>query len=242
MSTHRILSLLLVVALLAPAALLAQADAVSDEAKRLFRQALEFNDRRDYANALTYFMQAYKEAPAILAADDRGLLDNVTSHLQARVDADPTQAEPHYQLAELLVLRGMDTEALVQYREVVRLAPGGPLAALAAGEIRRLETRAAQLRAAVAPVGAPTGGGSGDQSQTADLVERVTDLQAEVERLQSELAAARRDLEEAQRDSEEAKAEATKVRKQFEQLEQDAKRWKLYYNLYFANPQNYQKR
>ena len=112
---------------------------ISEESKNFFRQAMEMNKSREYGTALNYFMKAYKLSPDILAEDDQGLLDNATSFLKAKVDQDPSSAETHFQLAELLILRGINDDGMNHYKKGCRTCSIGSSCRLGSGRNRPVE-------------------------------------------------------------------------------------------------------
>jgi len=205
---------------------------VTEEAKGLFRQAMELNDQRDYGTALEYFMRAYKSSPDILAQDDRGLLDNATEFLRAKAHQEPDRAETHFQLAELLLLRGLDDEGIQHYERVVALAGGTALAVLAQGELDRLAAaRAAAAQATTATAANGDGSPSDGDSSSTDTRE-VAALKERVNRLQERLADLQRELEQ-QKAAVDAERDKTKaVQKELDELKTQSERWKLYYTLY----------
>ncbi len=230
---------------------------ISDESKNLFRQAMELNKSRDYGMALNYFMKAYKLSPDILAQDDRGLLDNATSFLQAKVGQNPDSAETHFQLAELLILRGINAEGIKHYEKVVSLAPSGPLAVLAKGEIDRLKMQGS----AVAPIdnssssgsSSSSGGssgsgssGSGSSSGSSNRSSRrqgprarrraeVRGLKDRVSNLQDKVAEMQRELDKQKGEVQAERLKTKKVQKELDELKEKSQRWKLYYNLYMRD-------
>jgi len=213
---------------------------VPEEAKRLFRQALEYNDRHEYGTALNYFLRAYQQAPEIMAEDDAGLLDNATNFLEAKANREDNNAEAHFQLAELLVLRGRNEEGLEQYRKVVEIASEGPLSALAKGEIQRIEAQLAAVASALSAQENPPGsGGPGSSNDEKELRAEVAQLRTRVQELEEELQTYRKQKTEHSTEVERARAETQKLQQEFEQFQKQASRWKTYYNIHFSNPQNY---
>ena len=227
---------------------------ISEESKNFFRQAMEMNKSREYGTALNYFMKAYKLSPDVLAQDDQGLLDNATSFLQAKVGQDPNSAETHFQLAELLILRGINDEGIKHYKKVIELAPSGPLAVLAQGEIDRLKQYQSSSSGGDTSTSSNSGStsnsgnsssGSGSNSSSSRSGRRrgvrarrkaeTRQLKNRISSLQDRVAELQKDLERQKELVQAEKLNTKKVQKELDELTQKSERWKLYYNLYMRD-------
>lgn len=199
----------------------------SAEAKNLFKRAMDFNNKKDYGTALNYFMKAYQMSPEILSADDQGLLDNATSFLKARVAQDPGDAENHFQLAEMFVLRGINEEASKHYKKVIEIAPGGPLALLSKNEISKINTNIQQVQAqtVVAEANYPT-------YSAAD--QKADELQERVESLQKEIIDLKERLKQIQSEEKEKFKKYEDMEKDYKQLQKDSALWKLSYTRHMS--------
>lgn len=228
---------------------------ISEESKNFFRQAMEMNKSREYGTALNYFMKAYKLSPDVLAQDDQGLLDNATSFLKAKVGQDPNSAETHFQLAELLILRGINDEGIKHYKKVTTLAPSGPLAVLAQGEIDRLKqyqspssgsgSATSSNSGSTGSSGSSGNSGSGSNSSSSGSGRRqgvrarrkaeTRQLKQRISSLQDRVAELQKDVERQKGLVQAEKLKTKKVQKELDELSQKSERWKLYYNLYMRD-------
>lgn len=214
---------------------------LSTESKNLFRRAMELNERGDYGRALNYFMKSYKLSPEILAEDDNGLLEKATKFLRAKAEKEDGSSETHFQLAELLLLRGIENEGLEHYEKVVELSPSGPLAVLARSEIDRLKARMKADQAQRSSSGNDGDGSSGSTSQSNTSRSRgmnnakVNQLKNRIQRLQEQVASLQRQLEKQKRAVEAEREKNSSVKKELEELQKKSKRWKLYYHLYMRD-------
>lgn len=208
---------------------------VPADARDIFDRALTAESGGRPDEALDLFWQAHGRSASVLTLDDGGMLDRLTTGLQRRISDDPTDAPSRFRLAELLALRGLIDEALSHYTAVAAdtVAPE-TLRRLASQQLpvlRRRSTDLASLAAtAAASTPAPQVVRLTDDNQY--LVGRLHDLMAENNRLRDQVASLEEGVAAARKETEQARAEAEKVR-------QAAKDWKLYYHLFWANPDNY---
>jgi tetratricopeptide (TPR) repeat protein len=200
----------------------------SAEAKSLFKRAMELNQRQDYATALNYLMKAYQISPEILAQDDQGLMDNATAFLKARVTSKPDNGEAHFQLAELLILRGMESEAAKHYEKVITLTPSSPLAILAQGELDKINQNQQQV-AAITTTATQQTTEKKDSPKVAKLKKRVASLEDEVRSLQKK-------LKQQRADEKERFAQYEKMEEDYKQLQKDSALWKLSYIRHMSIP------
>lgn len=229
MRNHRLYPLVLAILL----ATGARAVDPNPKAMGFFRKALEENKAGNFGAALKLYIDAHREDPEILALDEQGLMDNATGWLGEQLDADDNDLHAHFQMAELQLLQGSQRQALGHYEKVVQLDPTSPLAKLAGPLIKDLQARLPA--AGSAPAGGGGGGGGGGsacsdlQGQVDELQRQVLDLQSQLDRSQDEL---RRLRDDSQSSSNDDAAALAQLRKDYQELQQKAERWRRIRNKY----------
>lgn len=211
------------------------------KAMSLLRKALQESSAGNYGAALKLYFDAHKEDPEILALDDEGLLNKSARWLSDQLDDDDSDVHAHFQMAELKSLQGMERQALGHFEKVVSLAPDSPLAKLAKPLIQDLQATVAALPNPAASSGGGGGGGGGaaggSSSKISELEDQVTTLRDDLARARNEVQTLKQRLAKAQAGGD-ARGELDKLRKEFNAYKAEAEQWKLYKNLYFANPAN----
>ncbi len=207
------------------------------KAMSIFKKALAENQAGNYGAALKLYFDAHKEDPEILALDDQGLITEATNWLSDQLDADESDVHANFQMAELKMLQGMENMALGHYEKVVTTAPNSPLAKLAAPLIADIK---AHMSANPAPTVLIATGGSGGSAGVSD---RERELEAQVSQMRQDLANAKNEISQLKEKLNKpqdggARGQLDKLRAQFDAYKKEAEQWKLYKNLYFANPQN----
>ncbi|MBN2187947.1 MAG: tetratricopeptide repeat protein, partial [Chitinispirillaceae bacterium] len=104
---------------------------------------LAFFHKKDYQNALAWFLRGEKAQPGNAAfrfdAGDvcrmLGDLNGAIGHYSKGVELDPTDAAGRSRLASVLASAGKSAAALAQMREALRLSPEEPLFAFQAGNL-----------------------------------------------------------------------------------------------------------
>lgn len=226
-------SLAIVLLLAAPAS--SSPFQVPADARAIFAQARAAETAGQQDKALDLFWEAHKRSAAVLALDDGGMLDRLLDGLRRRVDDDPEDAPTRYRLAELQAVMGLVGDALSNYTAVAADAEAPEaLRRLASQNLPLLRRRSADL-ASLAETTATTQP-SPQVARLSDdnqyLVGRLGDLMEENRRLRSEVADLQDRLTASRKEVDQARAETEKVRQQ-------TKDYKLYYHLFWANPDNY---
>jgi tetratricopeptide (TPR) repeat protein len=177
-------------------------------------------------------MKAYQISPEILSEDDHGLLDNATALLEARVNQHPDNAESHFQLAELLVLMGLLSEAAINYQKVIDISPNGPLALLSKGELDKIKKRIETQKKAEQQITKKEEKQTREKqqntktSQNSTLVER---LKQQVASLQKEVAQLQKQLREARKTTAEKIKHYKQMEEDYKKLQKDSRVWHLSY-------------
>lgn len=208
---------------------------VPADARAIFDQARAAERSGQTDRALDLFWEAHKRSAAVLALDDGGMLDRLLDGLRTRVDEDPSDAPSRYRLAELQDVMGLVDDALSSYTAVAADAEADDaLRRLASGHLPLLRRRSNDLASLAATTATsppnPVFVRLTDDNQY--LVGRLHDLMDENRRLREQVATLEEGVATARRETDEARAETEKIR-------QAAKDWKLYYHLFWANPDNY---
>lgn len=243
MGLVRAVALLVLAATLAPPSRTTAAEDpfhVKPEARLLFDAAMDRFRSGDIALALEAFLKAHEADRAVLSLDDGGLLDAAMANLRERLRVRGRDRGVALQLCELYAIKGRDEESLRCFRELIREGVGGPEEELARREAERLRRRVALLeemrqRNAVARAEEDARRRAAQENAPITPPEEVPARSAvrdeKLERLEAANAALRRrvgELEDALR----------KLDERHRELVRKSETWRLYSNLFFADPRN----
>ncbi|MBI4859058.1 MAG: DUF4200 domain-containing protein [Candidatus Riflebacteria bacterium] len=119
---------LVVACLLCLSSLLAPLDAqtVNPQAGALFKKALDAAAAQDWTGSVENLRQASQIDQGVWGLPDNGSLDRIVGGLKAKVDGTNGDVGLGKNLAWMYFVKGMQKEALTEYRRLAALAPTDP--------------------------------------------------------------------------------------------------------------------
>ncbi|MBI4865027.1 MAG: hypothetical protein HY815_32925 [Candidatus Riflebacteria bacterium] len=211
---------------------------IKDEARALWKQAMDHHKSNDPARAMDAFLKAYHVDPAVLALESGGLLDSTIQYVKSQLDVKKDDLQYTFKLAELYNLRGELPKAITCYQRVTQLAPTSPLAQVAADEAKKLQGFQSVLNPSPPAASASPDPGKADyekyaKGQKDPKGQKIEQAEAKVKELEEAL---KRQKEEYS----ELKGQLDKLQEDHDKLQEQYAKAKYYETLYFANPANMQ--